>query len=497
MKFTEIADYHVRPGTVARWSVAPEEAAEPVEDGRRPSLLQEAHVRARSAPGPHEPGWLAVGFELPGPLDEAALRAALLRWVDRHETLRSELSVRGGGLTGQDGPIRRRTWAAGAISVHRHEVGSTAQGRISALLSEIFTAHTDPTGWPSFVCATISRDDSATLCMAFDHGNVDGYSILLVAHEVQELYAAEVAGRPAELAEVGSYVDFCAQERVFTDGFEETDDVVAAWRDFLARCGGELPRFPLQLRSTPSGHESPGGAAEPLRQRGFCRRLLDAEEADAFETACRRHGGSVYSGVLATLGTVANLMSASTTFRTLLLLHTRSAKQWRQSLGWFVGLAPLELDTPERISRGEDVLELLPAAGKALRAAKPLSSVPLPKVGELLGGELEPRFVLSYIDMRSSPGAGDWADWNAQALHAPATSADEVYLWVNRNHEGIDVTSRFPGTPAAAAVLDDYAHRVRGLLRAVVSAGIADAIPPMWTNGARSAADSVSSTVRR
>ncbi|MBK0866952.1 hypothetical protein INP57_09055 [Saccharopolyspora sp. HNM0986] len=490
MKFTEIADYQVRPGAMTRWTVVPAAAARPRDDDRPPSHLQEDHLRNHAAAETAQPSWLAVGFDLPGELDETALRAAVLRWLDRHESLRSE-------LTHQAGELRRRTWGPGRLSLSRKEIGDfDADEEITAELRAMFNAHTDPTGWPSYVFATISRADSVTLCMAFDHGNVDGYSILLAAHEVQELYAAEREGRGAELAEVGSYVDFCAEERVFTDGFERSDEIVGEWADFVASCGGELPSFPLplagaDLRVDPvvSGFSGP--------QRGFCRRLLDEEGADALETSCRRNGGSVYSGVLATLGTVANLMSQQTTFRTLLLLHTRSAQRWAQSVGWFVGVAPIQLRTPESITGGADVLEMLPTAGNALRTAKPLSAVPLPKVSELLGTELVPRFVLSYMDMRASPGACNWDDWNAQALHAPATSADEVYLWVNRNHNGIDVTCRFPGTAAAAAVLDDYVHQIRRLLRAVAVAGLATTIPPMWTESAperESAPDAVSRT---
>lgn len=477
MKFTEIADYQVRPGALTRWTVVPAAAAEPRDDDRPPSHLQEHHVRTHAAAAERAPSWLAIGFDLRGELDETALRGALLRWLDRHETLRSELSAR-------QGEVRRRTWEPGRLSLCREDVGDfDAAEDIADELREMFTAHTDPTGWPSYVFATISRADSVTLCLAFDHGHVDGYSIPLVAHEVQEFYAAEREGRDAELAEVGSHVDFSADERNFTDGFGRSDEVVGKWADFVASCEGALPSFPVPLAGADRRAEA-GVDTSSVPQRGFCRRLLDEEGADALENSCRRSGGHVYSGVLATLGTVANLMSQRTTFRTLLLLHTRSAQRWANSMGWFVGLAPIELRTPESITGGADVLEMLPTAGAAMRAAKPLSAVPLPKVSELLGTDLAPRFVLSYIDGRSIPGSRNWNDWNAQALHAPATSADEVYLWVNRTRNGIDMTCRFPGTDEASAVLEDYVRQVRRLLRAVAVAGLATTIPPMWPESA-------------
>ncbi|MFR9728814.1 condensation domain-containing protein [Saccharopolyspora sp. MS10] len=486
MRFTEIADYSVRPGRVARWSATPVEGAQPAVDPRPPSHLQQAHVRkAAATAGSADPSWLAIGFDLDGPLDEEAWRAALLRWVDRHETLRS-------GLDPTPGGVRRRTWGPGRLSLSRTEIGAHHDpAELSAALRELFTAHTDPTRWPSFVAATVERADSCTACLAFDHGNVDGYSILLVAQELQELYAAAREDRPAELPEVGSYVEFCAREREYSEGFERTDEPVARWAEFLADGGGELPGFPLPLAE---------GAAAPVTrvsQHGLCEWLVDDAGAAAFERACRRNGGSAFAGSLAGLALAASRSGAgdgtglgeAETFRALLLMHTRSARQWARALGWFVGLAPVELALPVGAGTpdGIDLLDLMPGAGAALRRAKPLSAVPVPKVCELLGVEAEPRFVVSYMDLRASPGASSWNEWRARALHAPASSTDEVYVWINRSHDGIYATSRFPGTPRADTAVREYIARLRHLVRtaaATADPGSAPGIAPLWTNGA-------------
>ncbi|MBB5068672.1 condensation domain-containing protein [Saccharopolyspora gloriosae] len=494
MRFTEIADYGVRPGTAARWSVSPVDGARPRLDERPPSHLQQAHVRCRSEPGVvHDPSWLAICFDLDGPLDEHAWRTALLQWVDRHETLRS-------GLRPTPDGVRRYTWSTGGLSVTGDELGAYEDSAaLSDALRELFNDNTDPTTWPSCVFATVSRADSVTACLAFDHGNVDGYSILLVAHEIHELYTAARDRRPAELAEVGSYVDFCAREREYSDGFERADEPVARWAEFLADCGGELPRFPFPPVAEPSA-----APALRVRQHGLCEWLVDADGAAAFEKACRRNGGSAFSGVLCALALAAARsggagLDDSETFRALLLMHTRSARQWARSLGWFVGLAPVELAMPVGPGAldGVDVLDLLPGAGTALRRAKPLSTVPVPKVAELLGAELVPRFVVSYMDLRASPGAQHWNEWNARALHAPASSTDEVYIWVNRSNDGIYVTSRFPGTHRADAAVRDYVDRIRRSVCAAAATADPDfaaTVAPLWTE--RSFEDQVGSGVR-
>ncbi|MEU6131066.1 condensation domain-containing protein [Saccharopolyspora sp. NPDC047091] len=486
MRFTEIADYSVRPGEAARWCVSPPDGAEPEPDPRPPSHLQQAHVRARAEQGAtSDPSWLAVGFDLDGPLDEPAWRTALLDWLDRHETLRSALRPDGD-------EVRRHTWEPGRLTVSRTGLGTFRDpAEASDALRELFNARTDPTSWPSFAFVTVSRADSCTVCLAFDHGNVDGYSILLVLHEIRELYLAARGGRAADLpavAEIGSYVDFCAREREYTDGFERSDEPVARWAEFLADCGGAPPGFPL-----PAGAPF---AADGSRQHGLCEWLVDADGAAAFEQACRRNGGSAFSGALAALALAAarpGAADAPDRFRALLLLHTRSARSWARSVGWFVGLAPVELALPVGVTAagaagvpdGVDLLDLLPSAGAALRRAKPLSTVPVPKVAELLGVELPPRFVVSYMDLRSSPGSRCWAESNARALHAPASSADEVYLWVMRSVEGIYVTSRFPGADQADAAVREYVARLRYLVLAAAATADPDLVPefaPLWTD---------------
>lgn len=90
--------HHVAPGRVVEWrlrSTAAEAEAEAEgpcdESGRRASFNQEKHFsvaeESRAADDPVA-SWVAVTFEVSGPLDEAALSRALLSFVQRHEVLR-------------------------------------------------------------------------------------------------------------------------------------------------------------------------------------------------------------------------------------------------------------------------------------------------------------------------------------------------------------------------------------------------------------------------
>ncbi|MDT0443537.1 condensation domain-containing protein [Streptomyces johnsoniae] len=480
MKFTDIHDLDVRPGWLTVWRPAPRTpgATAPWSpDTRPPSYVQEAHLAgalaSRSGPG-GSPAWLAAVFELPGRLDPVALEAALLGWIDRHESLRSRLApllpdgpeepseAPGAGKAANAEkepekakecalPVRRATLRAGAVSFARNVVGHFLDGNeLTHRIERLFDTETDPLAWPSYVFATVGHTDSTTLYLGFDHSNVDGYSILLAAHEIHELYAAARDGVPARLDEAGSYLDFAALERRAAASVDVQHATVARWREYLTECGGQLPAFP-----SPVG---PADEAEARRvdaggtQRGGSRRLLDAAGTRAFDAACRAGGGHVPAGVLAVLALAGRTAAGLADFRVLTPFHTRNRPQWTQSVGWYVGLAPIGFPLAE----SDAFPEALARAAGALRHARHAAEVPFARVTELLGVSVQPRFVVSYVDMRQVPGARRWPEWKAAAVRSRRDHAHEVYLWINRTFDGLYVSFRYPDTARGRSAVPAY-----------------------------------------
>ena len=457
MKLTEISKYEAQTGQLVEWTLHPTTvatAAEAAPDARQPSFVQDAHVKTTAflrGVGLEAPTWLATAFDVAGALDFDAMEATLVAWIARHETLRSELR-----LTGEH--LERFTLSADDVSLERTIVDDFSDGaELVRYLEERFDQATDPLRWPAYLFVTVAREDGFTVYLAFDHTNVDGYSMAQIAHEIQELYAAAVAGRPAQLVDAGSYVDFSQIERDAADDLDEDHAAVARWREFVETCGGELPRFPLDLGIAPG---------EYPRQNGGCEWLMSPQDADAFDAACKAMGGNFAAGVMAAASAAAYELGDEPVYRTVLPFHTRSDLQWLTSLGWYIGLGPFEIDT----ARAASFEQLVGMARHAARASKPVAQVPFPKAFSLLEGIIRPLSVMSYIDALTVPGAPQWTEWNAHAF-GKVSYGDEVYMWLNRTLEGLYVTYRYPGTEIADRNVAAYIERVRDIMTSVAKTG--------------------------
>jgi hypothetical protein len=457
MKLTEISKYEAQPGQLIEWRLHPTTiaaATEAAQDPRPASFMQEAHVRMAALlrdVDVEAPTWLATAFDIEGALDSSAMEATLLQWITRHETLRSGLR-----LTGQN--LERFTLPTEMVSLDRTVVDDFSRGAdIVSFLENRFDEAANPLTWPPYMFATVGRDDGFTVYLAFDHSNVDGYSIGQIAHEIHELYGAAIAGRPAALPEAGSYVDFATSERESADDVDHGHDSVVRWGEFVETCEGQLPRFPLDLGVAPG---------EFPKQTGECEWLLDPAEADAFDAACKAAGGNFAAGVLAAASIVAYARGGHSVYRTVLPFHTRSELQWSTSLGWYIGLAPLEVATAE----ARDFEELIQMVRHGSRIAKPVAQVPFAKVCTLLDTVLRPLSMLSYIDARMMPGAGSWDAWNAHAFGKVAYG-DEVYMWINRTREGVYLTCRYPDTEVARENVPDFIEHTRDVLHSVAGSG--------------------------
>jgi hypothetical protein len=209
MEFTELADYAIPAGALVEW--LPCATGPWVPDPRPVSYIHEAHLN-RSAAGAGDKSWLGTAFEISGPLDVDAFRVALGRWIDRHEVLRSHTV-----LEPSSGEITRHTVPIGGIDIGvvSHGYDASSQDNFDHL-HRLFDDYASPHSWPSYVFATLTPrggDGPFTVFFAADHSIIDGFSIVLVAHEIAALYREASTGSAANLFPVGSYVDFGAVER--------------------------------------------------------------------------------------------------------------------------------------------------------------------------------------------------------------------------------------------------------------------------------------------
>ncbi|MBE9375974.1 acyltransferase papA2 [Saccharopolyspora sp. HNM0983] len=459
---TELDEYPLAPGLLREWTPrAPEltAASGEVRDEAPPTYNQEWHFRGIASlqgRGIRTPAWLGVGFEIAGELDQEAFRAALRAWVDRHETLRSTL--RG---TGPD--MQRFTAPAGRVGIEDTKVGELLpEDDITGTVQQRLDAATDGTRWPNFTVQTLERAEGTTVLVAYDHSNVDGYSVLATAHELHVLYADCLRGRAPRVPSAGSYVAFSRAERDAARDVDRDHPAVGEWDAFIDECGGNLPGFPLELGV---------GDGELLPHTGARRHLLDEVEAEEFERFCRHHRGSALAGVLAASAVVARELRGDDVYRVVSPFHTRASPEWSASMGWYVGAGPVRID----LSAARRLSEVLAPAQSSARQAMRVAKVPFAKVVDVLGLDLQRHSpdvfsFVSYLDMREIPGARDWADWNARTL-VRMSYGDKANLWVNRTHGGLGITARYPDTPAAQHSITRYFDGVAAVLRDVVTSG--------------------------
>ncbi|WP_307183511.1 condensation domain-containing protein [Streptomyces canus] len=461
VRITDIQHCEVRPGLLIEWTLD-EEAIETAKglpaDSRPPAYVQESHVRtARSVreDGLFMPTWVGTAFDIPGGVDLQVLQEALRCWTLRHETLRS-------GFRWSGGEMRRFTLDAEAVSLRRETVGEFSDAeRLAQHLQDRFDVAANALSWPNFIYSAVVRDDCTSVYMAFDHSNVDSYSIQRIPADIHELCTAGAEGRAVERAP-SSYVDFCDIERTDADQIDATHEIAAYWREFMDRCGGTLPNFPVDLGLDPGG--------ELPAQNGIHGMLVDADDAAAFEACCRPFGGSMV-GVLAATSIAVHKIGGEPVFRTMVPFHTRGKPEWRDSVGWFVGCVPVEIP----IAQAPDFQSALKMVRTALKSNRRMARVPVARILRLLDSDFRPTSLdlyslVSFVDARDLPGSGHWVEWKAYIL-GRMSYGDKVCAWFNRLHEGLHFVSRYPDTDIARKNMQLYAEQLRELIVSVARNG--------------------------
>jgi hypothetical protein len=462
MKPIAFEDFRPAPGRVIEWTISADTAAAAQAAPVDPTPLsynQQLHLMSYltliNAGQPGNP-WIGVAFELPGAVDTDALGRAFTKFVQRHDSLRSGFRPTAAG-------IERYTVPAEATALETTPVRDFDDaGELFGYLTERLAAGTNPFNWPPYVFGVVSRESGSTVYVAMDHTTSDGYSLALVVNDVHELYRAECEGRAAALPETGSFNAHAALEIEKGETLTADDAAVGRWREFIQRCGGTGPRFALDL-----GVED----GQTYDQDVYNTMLLNAEDTEAFDQACRAAGGSLFPGLLAAMAIVGREMTGQEDFLSVTPLHTRFKPEWRSSMGWFITCAPLEFSTTD----AKGFTDVLAAANSALRRTLSNSKFPASKIVSLLGDAFQPTrrdmfSMISYIDYRKMPGGDRHAELQPVTI-GQTLQADDAHVWASRVAEGLHVAIRFPITDSSPAVVDEYIARIREVLGRVAVAG--------------------------
>ncbi|SHG70037.1 Condensation domain-containing protein [Jatrophihabitans endophyticus] len=458
---TTLDRYPLRPGLLVEWIPEPVGAAYCVEDVRAPSYLQEEHIRAEvlfREQGVRASSWLATAFDLPGRVELEAMHSLLCTVLARHESLRSEFRFDGVRLA-------RHTHPSSHVRLRMHVVGEFDSGaRIASYLEGRFDEATNPLDNPlPTVFAAIVRPESTTALLASDHSRTDGYSLFLVPHEFAQLRAAQQDGRLYELADVDSHVDHSHAERSRAAAIDADHRGVLVWKRFLDACGGALPEFPVD-RGVADG-EVPEWA-------GLHETVLSEDDAEAFGVACKEAGVQFLSGLVAATATAAREIGGSREFHTTVPVHTRSARGAEGSLGWYVNSLPISVRTADAV----DFRTVATATHGALRTALPALKVPCSRAWELTGTFPLLRTMISFMDLRNTPGSEHWAEWNVSGLGKPPPG-DHVFLWFIRTRHGTSLTAVFPDTVAGNEIIPRIAARIGEVLTTVAATGNRSPLP--------------------
>jgi hypothetical protein len=448
MKFIQMMDQPVEPGGLVEWSPYTDGGfAQWTADSRPTSHNHEQHLRAafdyrlRTKREGGRESWLGLAIEFDEPLSIPAIRTTLSRWIDRHEVLRSHVVIWADRLA-------RLTTPPGSVKLKMGRVGWYAEpGPLLDQLGGSFDRATAPLQWPAYIFATVAREDSFTLLFAGDHSLVDGYSLIMGQHELVALYSASRRKVEPDLPPVGSYVDFSAYQRREADAAGSEHEAVAVWADFLRDTGGKLPRFELADDNNTANPEAPlpDTGTDLIPQGSITADLLDDEQTNRFTAVCSAAGGSLLSGVMAALAVVYTQLGGGPVLRCVMPRHTRTDQQWFGALGWFVATVPFRLDTSDASEFGQ----IIGRAADEMRRVRKAGNLPYLRVGEILGhtGDTDipdPKFVISFIDLRFAPGHAEADSGTARVLRSHNYSNDEVYIWVHRTASGIRISSRFP-----------------------------------------------------
>ncbi|WP_430381391.1 non-ribosomal peptide synthetase [Streptomyces arenae] len=340
--------------------------ADPAPRVRPASFAQQRLWFLAQLPGGNTAYNETLAFRLDGPLDRAALAAALDALTDRHESLRTRLVAEAGGVCQHiDPPGSRHPLTVEDLGAHDDPVT-----RVAAAQRDEAEREFDLAAGPLWRARLLALDGAHhVLLLTFHHSVYDGASMNVMMREVGALYEALTTDVSDGLPEPRlQYADHAQSQRESVLGGALAAQE-AYWRDTLA---GAPPVLELPLpgpRPAEQGYD--GGRV------GF---ELDADVTAALRALAREHGATLFVAVLTGWAILLSRLSGQQDIVVGSPVAGRRGPGAAGLIGFLVNSLPLRID----LSGSPTAAEALARTRAVVRAALAHQDLPFERIVEVV-----------------------------------------------------------------------------------------------------------------
>jgi amino acid adenylation domain-containing protein len=282
-----------------------------------------------------EPGSAAYNISkairLLGPLNPSALGRVFQEVVRRHESLRTTFRAVLGVPEQVISPAAGLSLPVVDLAMLS---GELLDGEMRRLAKEHARCAFSLTRGPLLLVALLRRAaNEHVLLLNMHHIVSDGWSMSVLAQEIETLYGAFVKGEASPLPELPvQYADFAVWQRSWLAG-EVLETQITYWREQLAGAGRALALPTDRPRPAMQSH---AGASRPL--------VLSGELTAKLKAASGRRGVTLFMSLLATFEALLCRYTAETDFCVGTYIANRSRRETEQLIGFFVNTLVLRAD---------------------------------------------------------------------------------------------------------------------------------------------------------
>ena len=409
--------------------------------------------------GPSATYTMPIAFRLSGALDRAALNAALLDVVGRHEVLRT-------GLTESDGEIRQVVYRAGDTWVEP-EVLTPASGTtadvLRGLAAEPFDLGTRP---PLRACLLEEAPSVHLLLMIVHHVVCDGWSYGPLLRDLAEAYGARSRGSEPTWSPLPvQYADYALWQRDLLGDLADPGSVgavqAAYWADALAGLPEELDLPTDRARSANSGNHG-----------GEVRFAMPARLAERLSDLSRRGGRTLFMALSAAVAALLSRLGAGEDIPLGTAIAGRPDEALEDLIGFFVNTLVIRVD----LSEDPSFEELLRRVRSTTLNAFTRQDLPFERVVERINPRRvqgrNPLFQTSVELHRSDDRAAEFAglECTEVSIGLPVAKFDLSWDFIERSEGRLECALSYATDLFDRATVESLAERFLLLLESAVDA---------------------------